>query len=1001
MKKITIRIMTGFLLLLAEMSYGQVTKMPAYPLITHNVYFNIWSAGDQLNATTTRHWSGASQPLTGMIKVDDSTYNFLGLSSVDKYKPVLPASDEAKYTCPYLETTASAGWQNLSFDDSQWPLGSGVFSNDPRKQTAWYTPDIYIRRVFSMDTLNTDSLLLKLYHDDNVEVYLNGVEVYSQTGYNTTYDTIAIKNTLVKGANILAVHCHNTAGGAQLDVGLMDGNKSASHNNIVNAQQTGINVTATQTQYTFKCGGVDLNLSFISPLLLDDLDVLSRPVSYIKYDVKANDGKTHQVKVYLGVSGDLSRNQPNEITDCSKYTSGGMSILKGGTLNQVPLKNSPNIPDWGYEYVAVPSSAQPTQFFSTAQQAVNPFNRTDTTATSFQSDIAVLSTIIPMGTVGADVVERYAEIGYDDLYTIQYFGQNLQPWWKAAEGNTMEDVLSKSSTGYNSIVSRCNDFDNKLYTDAIKAGGDSYAKLCVMAYRQAIAAAELTKSPQGDTLFMQNEISSGGFVNTVDVVFPASPIFALYNPSLLKALMNGEFYYTGTNGWTDNFAPHDIGGYPFATGNKYPFGMPIEESGNMVLMAAMITKADGNANYARKHWATLTKWANYLNNIGYDPPSQLTSDDFAGVIAHSLNLSAKLINSVAAYAGMARAMGDTAKFNQYYASAKQMAASWVAAGDTGDHSLLAFDQPGTWSEKYNIVWDKVLGLKLFPESVYDKDTKFYISQINTFGVPLDSRKAYTKSDWSLWTALMANDTADFKKLIAPLYTFATTSQGRIPLSDFYQTTDGTVQSNFRARPVVGAFFIRMLQRNWQLDTLCTTPATLFTDSITQTQAILHWAKTGSAENYNLQYKQTGSTQWHTITLPATDSVYTLSGLLPKTAYQWQIRSICQSQPLIVSDYSATQAFTTLALPDTINNKGQFSIYLSPNPASQMANVRIYNAKGASSVRLVSMSGRTLWRMDNITISNVSIPLNNVATGVYVVWVQNNGRHRALKLIKSN
>jgi len=796
---------------------AQQRKAPAYPLITHNPNFSIWSMTDQLNASTTKHWTEADHSLLGLINVDGNIYRFLGKEEPN-YKTILPTAEDQSFTVQYTESKPEGDWQSSSYKASDWKSGAAPLGDDQKHvKTLWKSDDIWVRRAFNVtDPQGINELFLKLNHDDNVVVFLNGKKVYEKAGWTNSFQYLPInKSDLKAGQNQIAIHLRNTAGGRFLDFGLVDRLKEGGPK-IQTAVQKDVEITATRTIYNFQAGKVDLKLTFTSPLLMDDLNLLARPVSYITYQVKANDGKQHAVKVFLSAASNIAVYKPSQEVVAEKYETDELAILKTGTVEQPMLQKGADDMriDWGYFYVASPKKDQSQQFVSPMATAVDDFRKGKTKSTSTRGTALSLNTIISFGTVGNKEVERFVELGYDEIYAIQYFKKDLRPWWNNSGQETIENQLTLAANEYRSVMDRCVAFDKQVYTDALKSGGKEYAHLTTLAYRQSIAAHTLVKSPQDELLWLSKENNSGGFINTVDVTYPSAPLYLIYNPELLKGMLTGIFYFSESGKYPHPWAAHDLGTYPLANGQTYGEPMPVEESGNMIILTAAISKVQGDASYARKHWKTLTTWVDYLVKDGFDPKTQLCTDDFAGHLARNVNLSVKAIVGIACYAQMAEAIGETETAKKYRAIAEEMVPKWMEMADAGDHYALTFDDKNTWSQKYNLIWDKVLGLNLFPQKVYNTEIKYYLTKQSRFGIPLDSRKAYTKNDWILWTATFAPTRDEFEALVHPVYNHAIQTESRVPLNDFYDANTG-IRENFKARSVVGGFYMKMLSDKLQ------------------------------------------------------------------------------------------------------------------------------------------------------------------------------------------
>lgn len=597
--------------------------------------------------------------------------------------------------------------------------------------------------------------------------------------------------------------------------------------------QTALEVLPTRTIYKFEAAGIELQMTFLTPALPDNLDVYSRPVTYLVWDARAVDNKPHAVKLYYDVTAQWVVTIPEQPVTWGRVKIGDTEAVRMGTRDQQILdKSGDNLRiDWGYLYLLAPPQTGASLVVNSNGATRGEFLKNGVLPDSDDSEMPraplavprsareqrmpVMAAAFDLGNVTNQTVSRHLLLAYDDIYSIEYFKRRLRPYWRR-NGADAGEMLRAAVREYPALKERSRQFDEKLMADLTNAGGADYAKLAALAFRQTVAAHKLTVDFDGTPLYFSKENFSNGCIATVDVTYPSAPFFLVFNPELLRAQITPIMEYARSGRWKFPFAPHDLGTYPLANGQVYGGGefseenqMPVEESGNILILMAALAKRDGNADYANKYWNLLEKWAAYLRDKGFDPENQLSTDDFAGHFPHNANLSVKAITALGSYATLAEMTNRKQEAREYRRLAESFAKRWEREANDGDHYRLAFDKAGTWSQKYNLVWDKLLGLNLFSPEVARREIAFYKTKQNAFGLPLDNRETYTKLDWIVWTATLADSKQDFESFVRPLVKFADETPDRVPLTDWFMTTTAK-QSGFQARSVVGGVFIKLL-----------------------------------------------------------------------------------------------------------------------------------------------------------------------------------------------
>ncbi len=562
-----------------------------------------------------------------------------------------------------------------------------------------------------------------------------------------------------------------------------------------------VEIDAFSTVITCKTEKVRLTVHFTSPLLPNDLYHASRPVTYCKVSAENLDGKEHSVKVRFTVSEELVLNSRGEGRALS-FTPDvpGITAVAMGNGKQEPLWRSGDDVriDWGYFYLGVSGEAASGNVLLDDMYAVYVEKEIKDAALFF--------------------------FAYDDIYSIRYFGQNLKAYWKK-DGKTIEQAIVEANEEYDDLLAKCREFSDKLRSDAVAKGGEKYAELLLLAVRQVMAAHKLVVDTEGNNLFISKECLSNGCAATVDVTYPSAPMFLLYNTELLKGMLRPIMKYNASEEWTYDFAPHDVGQYPLLNGQAYGFSrnpdgsvrhiredehMSVEECGNMIILFSAICDADDNTDFVAPHLETIDLWSKYLIKFGLDPDTQLCTDDFAGHLAHNVNLAVKAIMGIVAYSRILTRFGNTVKAEELMRTAREYAAALIERAKNSDGSCrLAYDKPETFSLKYNAVWDKLWGTEIFPESFYENEMARYKKELLPYGVPLDSREKYTKSDWLVWAATLTGKREDFELLTGSLWSAYNTMRTYVPMTDWYYC-DTSHMRGFRNRTVQGGLFIKLM-----------------------------------------------------------------------------------------------------------------------------------------------------------------------------------------------
>ena len=611
--------------------------------------------------------------------------------------------------------------------------------------------------------------------------------------------------------------------------------------NVEKLVQTDIKITTFRTVYYFEHSDFNFEVAFFSPTPITDYEIWSCPVTYVEYRVKP---KTQLKKVTVSLcmhEGWCYYGSENREMRGDVFVWEGKEVAWFG-LNRQHIFNRTGDrfgADWGYYYMIADSC-----FYHT----IEDFNKI--TDCEFSDDIKKTKYLTAQN-IHENLVEREVfgkiEVAFDDIISINYYGQTLRGYF-FAEGKTIMDAIAFAHFKYDHICNVCESVEKDL--EKLTANySNKYRAVLNASYRQTLCAHKLVKDMKGRLLLLSKECGSGGCVATVDVTYPTMPMLLLYAPELVKASIEPIFDFAKMDAWDYEFAPHDAGVYPFCNGQFYgvknkPEGkygrsmsyqgedfrnvvlpqyylypknsdlylyekqMPIEECADMIIICALYLKVSGDSEYVKSKMPLLTQWCDYLINKGLIPENQLCTDDFLRHMDKNVNLSVKATVAIKTFAHLLESFGE--KADKYNAEASDRILKFKEYFKN-EHMPLSFDDDSsTFSMKYNLLPAKLLRLDLFDSDTEKREIQVCMNNCYDFGFPLDNRSGLTKSDWMMWIAALSDDLAVQEKVISCIYNYLIAGADRVPFADLYDCKTG-IAEEFTNRTVQGSMFVLLLK----------------------------------------------------------------------------------------------------------------------------------------------------------------------------------------------
>ncbi|KAK4575241.1 hypothetical protein LTR86_001093 [Recurvomyces mirabilis] len=583
--------------------------------------------------------------------------------------------------------------------------------------------------------------------------------------------------------------------------------------------------TATHSTFTLTAGQAAIVLDFFSPISPANLTRQSAPYSYLTVSATPIATATPNISVYT----DIDNSWIGQIDKGTLQLSWRWSLIDGNTaafsVRPGGVDEYTEVQDtaqWGAAVYCGRSAADMP--LSRAVGAVEDvranFVANGTLAGSISKWVAngVVAYSQNLGKITGSTNVTFA-IGYLRSPAIYYDGKAQATYYEAT-CSTPECGCTAVLDDFPAADAESRQLDIQISSKAEDAGGANYSDIVTLSARQAFGTIDITIDDATldtrDVLIFVKEISSDGNVNTIDVMYPLSPILYVMAPEYIRMMLEPNLRYLAKNIWPYPFVMHDLGsGYPNATGHEdgHAEYMPIESDSDLLTLAHMYSTATGDKQWVAQYASLFRTYADDLVNHGLYTESQLSSDDFLGVTANQTGLAVKAAIALNAY-GLMTGQSNYSDLGRQ--RAKALYEDRLGTDSKQTHFTCVYGEEDSWGLQYNLFQDVLLNLQTFPKEAYEMQTDYYPAVRMEAGVPLTKSTQWSKTDWMLFSAATAMAPGVDNKIVRDMFiddvhAFMSNGLNPVPFGDKFlvqgnSTSPAGAWVDFRNRPVVGGHF---------------------------------------------------------------------------------------------------------------------------------------------------------------------------------------------------